>query len=340
MGEELIRVWIGKKQDAMYQKMGQSDFNIWAFLFNWAYFAYRKMYLWAIGIFAIMSALGYIFNTLLKLQLVFGVIYIICGLITGALFYKIYYWHIDKKLKKYEENGSEYDEAFNIAKKKGGTSILAPLLPVIVLVIILLGSIMLILFDSIGNFENAPKNSQNENDYNIYNGDEFTLKHSNGWKLNTIYTGEDMLTNEAYGANLGINGKTTLWRSFNTERERKVIYDDLYEIFRETGYDMRFYDGSDGFNILKDNIYYATIDYGFYGDYGYQLNGKIFVIVSQKYDIVLSFMSYSEPENYNKVSEEIFKILKTIEFTRSRGKSEKISNSKYSNRRSRRFFIC
>ena len=58
MEENIVKSFIGKKSDAMYEKMQKKgSFNIFSMLFSSFYFMYRKMYLIGIVIFIIQYIL-------------------------------------------------------------------------------------------------------------------------------------------------------------------------------------------------------------------------------------------------------------------------------------------
>lgn len=111
---KLIKAFIGKKDDKMYEKTKNGGFNFFAFLFGPVYFAYRKMYLSAI-IFAAVNILGIIINQ--SLSTIFFII--------GLIFYPAYKSFITNKLKKLlkDNPNSSKEELLDKAKKAGGTSI-------------------------------------------------------------------------------------------------------------------------------------------------------------------------------------------------------------------------
>lgn len=118
--EKLIKAYMGPKADKMYSSVKNGGFNICAFLFGILYFVYRKMYLISV-ITALISVI--ITNTIPK----FGV-YI--GNIIGIMFCPLYKWDITRKLRKIKRDNPDANEEqlLNIAKNKGGTSVIGVIL--------------------------------------------------------------------------------------------------------------------------------------------------------------------------------------------------------------------
>ena len=71
---------------------------------------------------------------------------------------------------------------------------------------------------------------------------------------------------------------------------------------------MSIYSGSNGFSLLTDNTYYATMDYGVKSN---KINGKMYLIINTDNNIVISLMS-NISSDFNKNSDRILDILKTI----------------------------
>lgn len=114
--EKLIKAYIGNKADKMYNSVKNGGFNIWGFLFGIIYFVYRKMYLVSILTIIISYIIGYIIPSIGN--------YV--GVIIGLMFCPLYKWDITRKLRKIKQenpNTSE-EQLLNLAKNKGGTSII------------------------------------------------------------------------------------------------------------------------------------------------------------------------------------------------------------------------
>lgn len=128
--EELIKAYIGNKADKMYNSVKNGGFNIWGFLFGIGYFAYRKMYLVSIAIIIISDIIAYIIPSVGN--------YV--GAIIGLMFCPLYKWDITRKLRKIKQenpNASE-EQLLNLAKNKGGTSIIGAVAFFVVYFLVLL----------------------------------------------------------------------------------------------------------------------------------------------------------------------------------------------------------
>ena len=124
---ELIRAYIGSKENKMYYKaISKKGFNIWAYLFGGLYYAYRKLFIASLIIITINILIIYV----LKLNYLLAFV----NILYASLFYKIYGSHIEKqvdKIKK-ENPNSTGDELIRKCSKKGGISILFPIVILII----------------------------------------------------------------------------------------------------------------------------------------------------------------------------------------------------------------
>ena len=124
---ELIRAYIGSKESKMYYKaISKKGFNIWAYLFGGLYYAYRKLF--------IASLIIIIINILIIYVLKLNYLLAFVNILYASLFYKIYGSHIEKqvdKIKK-ENPNSTGDELIRKCSKKGGISILFPIVILII----------------------------------------------------------------------------------------------------------------------------------------------------------------------------------------------------------------
>lgn len=125
---ELIRAYIGSKENKMYYKtISKSIFNVWAYLFGVLYYAYRKLYIEAIIILIVNLIIVYVLK-LNYLMAFFNILY-------SAIFYTVYEKHIERKIDKIKKKypNATKDELIKKCSKKGGVNILWPLLIIIVL---------------------------------------------------------------------------------------------------------------------------------------------------------------------------------------------------------------
>lgn len=184
------RTWMGN----LYDKAHTKKFNVAAFFFTGYYFFYRKMYLFGI-LFTILAV----------------VLPLISNIICGFVFYPLYKSHINKQLNKYKSNSQSPGSLIDIAKRKGGTSILAVIIalmilfviPVVILLIVIptmFASFISNIFGNIGLGNNTNNEIPNNNtvvqepineEYDYYN-----FYEDYAFDYNTVNWRED-LQNEA-----------------------------------------------------------------------------------------------------------------------------------------------
>lgn len=124
---ELIRAYIGSKENKMYYKaISKKGFNIWAYLFGAVYYAYRKLYIASLIIIVINILIIYV----LKLNYLLAFV----NILYACLFYKIYGTHIEKQVDKIKNKNpnATRDELIRKCSRKGGISILSPLVILII----------------------------------------------------------------------------------------------------------------------------------------------------------------------------------------------------------------
>jgi len=156
--EDLLEAYIGED----YKLIKKSPFNIWAFLFNWIYFLYRKLYITGI----IGLAISYFFIIYFR-NYKYILIYVgVVSLLLSLIFSKYYIFVAKKrveKIKKYAEECAE-DDKFAIAricKKKGGVNVLRALLIYLVFLIVLFLSLFPISINKSHNSKFWEENSEN-----------------------------------------------------------------------------------------------------------------------------------------------------------------------------------
>lgn len=150
-----------------------------------------------------------------------------------------------------------------------------------------------------------------------YHGNGFSLEYNYNWRIGTLKTGEEALINDSDKCYFRPVGKTNLSQhenfNFDTDTEKKQIYDEFYSMYKSNmaNQSMDLYNGSDGFNILKENIYYATVDYGKSSD---NLSGRCYILISKDDDIVLSFIMNTQ-KRHSENCDATLEILEKIEIT-------------------------
>ena len=158
-------------------------------------------------------------------------------------------------------------------------------------------------------------NNQIKEDYNYFETDEYTLSYDDNWTEETFDTGsiprvlmykdESLVLYPIGSSALDL----TASESFSTASGKKKLYNDFYSYW---SYDGDMQDGSDGFTKINDDIYYAYINYG---KSKTDLLGQSFIIVSEKYNIVLTFQSQCK-SNYSQYGDLASNIVKSIVITK------------------------
>lgn len=105
---------------ADYRTVTEGGFSIYAMLFSWIYFIYKKLYI--IGIPGLLIA-----GVLVLFQPVILIIYAVLSMVlSGVFFNKIYLWYANKKIDKLISDNNP-DEAIKKAKKAGNENVLLTL---------------------------------------------------------------------------------------------------------------------------------------------------------------------------------------------------------------------
>lgn len=136
MDEKLIKIYIGRNADKMYPKLinNKLKFNLWSILFSRIYFLYRKMYLVVLLQFLITISLFLFAPSISNMT---GII--------SFLFYPIYKWDINRKIKKLkqENNNIAEDQLIKIVRNKGGVSVIGAIIGILIEIISVLTIIIL-----------------------------------------------------------------------------------------------------------------------------------------------------------------------------------------------------
>lgn len=166
-----------------YQKIKSGRFSFSAFFFGIYYLIYRKMWLYALGWFAIIIAAN-IFIVDYVSVVGFGLI-----IASGIGFNKIYMQHAKKKIEKLKDKYSNHskEELLKICKNKGGTSVGALIVIVLIIFAILTIAVIIIFateFSKEFNFSNSWKTNIEDN----YKLEELTYEPPQDYKLGEYAT--------------------------------------------------------------------------------------------------------------------------------------------------------
>ena len=163
--QELVEIYIG----SMYYNFKKGSFSWCAFFLGPFYIAYRKMLGVSLVVYGINMLISVIFAKSILLRTVVALIF---DLFLGISFKKIYFENSVETVAKLKQNNPEkgINELAQIAKVKGGTSVLYPILMVI------LGGLIFSILVMIFNISINPADSIEEvqrilhNIQNIQNG--------------------------------------------------------------------------------------------------------------------------------------------------------------------------
>ena len=152
--ERYLEAFIGED----YKIIKKSPFNIWAFLLNWMYFLYRKLF--------ITGIIGLIITTLVAFFLTkYFLIYLVVMLIVLGFGFNPYYIFISKRkveklLKEYE--GSDSFTLENECKAMGGVNIIFSLIIYAIFLVIIVLSITGFKINTNHNTKFWKENSENK----------------------------------------------------------------------------------------------------------------------------------------------------------------------------------
>lgn len=152
--ERYIEAYIGED----YRLIKKSPFNIWAFLLNWMYFLYRKLY--------ITGIIGLVITALVAFFLTkYFLIYMIVTLLIIGFGFNFYYVFIIKRrvnkiLIDYE--GSDSFSLEKMCKEFGGVNITIALIIYFIFLVVIILSIVKPTFNTSHNGKFWKENSENE----------------------------------------------------------------------------------------------------------------------------------------------------------------------------------
>lgn len=151
--EKFLEAYIGED----YKLIKKSPFNIYAFLLNWMYILYRKMYI--IGIVGLVIT-GIVIKLHPKNLLVYaGITMVVLGLIFNKLYIFISKIKVESILKKNE--GTDNFTMENICAKKGGVNVRNALIIYFIFLVIIFFSIFKFSFNKSYNKKYWEENNEN-----------------------------------------------------------------------------------------------------------------------------------------------------------------------------------
>ena len=153
--DRYVKAYIGED----YKMVKKYFFNIWAFLFNWIYFLYRKLYITGIIGLIITFIVVMFFKSSLLIYL--GIV----SVLSGLLFNKYYIFIIKNRINKINDEfeGSDTYSIEDVCKEKGGVRIIPALITYFVFLAIIVLSLTNLNL-TLGSHKNKffKQNSENE----------------------------------------------------------------------------------------------------------------------------------------------------------------------------------
>lgn len=158
--EALLEAFIGED----YKIIKKWPFNIWAFLFNWLYFLYRKLYITGI------IGLGFTFFMILIIKTNL-LIYLLVSMVIIGFAFNYYYIFISKrKVEKIisEMEGTDKFTLANICKERGGVNVPIALVIYGIFLCLVLLSFITIKVNKNNNTKYWEENSENKANCQAY----------------------------------------------------------------------------------------------------------------------------------------------------------------------------
>lgn len=173
--------------------------------------------------------------------------------------------------------------------------------------------------NELNTIQNDLEDLLNETQLNTFYGDGYNLRYSAKWEKYTASSSDgqkkDALTynREIYLIPLGVSSLSEFEKTFNMDfgnySDQKKLYDGFYNNWNKGNYMIS--GGSNMFRAMKDDIYYAYMDYK---DTVNKRAGRLYLIVSKSYNVVISFMS-DTTNSSSQDDSKIMEILNTINIT-------------------------
>ena len=256
--EEFKKTWMG----TLYDKANKRKFSIPSFFFGGIYYLYRKLYLFGF-IFMLISCIIPIIGMamissnisnpsgIILTSILTTILPIIVNIIYGFAFYPLYKNTINQKLNKYKNEVQSPTQLIDLAKQKGGTSILFVILGILLSSVISTVALTTILASSLNTLVNA-----------LFN---------NNYIQNTLNNNINEIANEAntYDVYNFYNDYSFEYDSskWTEDENKKLIYDNYalsyiqsIENITSAGFDINQSEGRSSFFTYLYNMFSSQID--------------------------------------------------------------------------------
>ncbi len=246
-GDPFIAAYIGED----YKWVVERPFNIYALLFSWMYFLYRKLYL--IGIIGLI-----ITGIIIKFLPIILVPYIVLVMVgSGIFFNKIYLDIVETKVHKLETKVTSSDQLEALCKKKGGVNVFIALFIFFIFVICMLLSYVNI------NIGKEPSKFWSENGTN---------------DANCKAIGKDIYKN----LSPEIQGGTLEELACEIDLGNKKVYNIYLKLNKEGNYRYLYFQSSnDSFNLKGCTDYIESLE-ATQKAYGLSESDKEFLMISKE----------------------------------------------------------
>ena len=152
--ERYIEAYIGED----YRLIKKSPFNIWAFLLNWMYLLYRKLYITGIIGLVITLLVALFFTKYFLIYL--GIMLLVLGFGFNAYYIQIVKGRVKKILADYE--GSDPFSLEKMCKEFGGVNVIIALIIYLIFMVFIVLGIIKPIFNNSHNTKFWKENSENE----------------------------------------------------------------------------------------------------------------------------------------------------------------------------------
>lgn len=256
--EEFRKAWMGN----LYDKANKRKFSIPSFFFGGIYYLYRKLYLFGFIFMLISCIIPIIGMTMISSNItnpsgmilpsiLTTILPIIVNIIYGFAFYPLYKNNINQKLNKYKNEVQSPAQLIDLAKQKGGTSILFVILGILLSSIISTIAITTILASSLKTLVN---------DLFINNSIQNTLNNN----INEIENEANTYDVYNFYNNYSFEYDSSKWTE---NADKKLAYDNYalsyiqsIENITSSGFDINQTQGRSGFFTYLYNLFSSQID--------------------------------------------------------------------------------
>lgn len=136
----------------------------------------------------------------------------------------------------------------------------------------------------------------------IFYGDGYTLEYNNDWNIVSVKTNSGASKKglkyrklkQSSIVPVGTSKLDEIDCDFSLSSCKSTIYNEFLSYWsKNIPSSLKIYSNGANFNLIKDDIYYASYNYGLSNN---SINGKIYLLISKDKNIILSFMSNTQDD--------------------------------------------